>query len=142
MILSKLFMRLFNKKEKRESIGVYHIYMITPLSKYARYKYIGYTYMTKTLHMKYNHSMYELVYSGKVYPDKTYGANNVNVILDNIFYELNMHRPKDYTSPSLSIGDVISISANNGKMIGDYLVDSEGFVKLEDFWKRLEGALC
>ena len=62
---------------------------------------------------------YEVVYEGEVRDD------NVNVILEDLFYIFNVDRPEDFKGHSMSVSDVVYL---DGKY---YYTDSFGFKEVK-----------
>lgn len=76
------------------------------------YSFMGYDFAIKS---GFNLDDYKYVYSGNI-------AEKNGSVLDQIFEQLNMNRPSDFTGHSLSVSDIIVIS--NGD---SYYVDRIGF---------------
>ena len=57
-------------------------------------------------------------------------------ILEELYVDFNIRRPKDFTGHSLSVSDVVVLKENG--QISAHYVDSIGFKELKDFWKEPE----
>ena len=57
-------------------------------------------------------------------------------ILEELYVDFNLRRPKDFTGHSLSVSDVVVLKESG--QISAHYVDSIGFKELKDFWKEPE----
>jgi hypothetical protein len=70
---------------------------------------------------------YYLVYTREIFDN----IKNIDLFLENIFVEFNLHHPEDYIGRSLSISDVVVIKQNG--IISTYICNEFGFRKIENF---------
>ncbi len=70
---------------------------------------------------------YSLVYEREVLDE----IKDIDLFLENIFVEFNLHRPEYYIGRSLSISDVVVIKQNG--IILSYICNEFGFRKIENF---------
>lgn len=80
---------------------------------------------------------YDLVYEGQA-PAECAGMTNTELILNSIYYQLNMNHPADYRAASMSAGDVIAL--RQGDQVICYYTDRIGFRQLDRFLEK-ENAL-
>jgi hypothetical protein len=83
---------------------------------YCRYAFMGLDRIDK-VHLEY----YKKSYEGNLETSKT----NVNSILEDLFRELNLNHPADYTGHSLSVSDMILIDGHY------YFCDSFGWKEVK-----------
>ena len=72
---------------------------------------------------------YDLIYTA---PLTATGSTDAK--LEAIFEQINLHRPADYHSPSLSVSDIVAIKQNG--VVSYHYCDSVGFKELPDFQKE------
>ncbi len=109
--------------------GTYKIYQLPDGEKYHGIRFEGKEQLEKD-GVQLNHEDYELVYEGEI--DDFKG----NATLEAIFTQFNTAHPADFSGHSLSVSDVIVISADGKESA--YYCDSFGFVEMPEFFKEKE----
>lgn len=109
--------------------GTYKIYQLPDGEKYHGIRFEDMEQLEKD-GVQLNHEDYELVYEGEI--DDFKG----NATLEAIFTQFNTAHTADFSGHSLSVSDVIVISAD-GKEFA-YYCDSIGFVEMPEFFKEKE----
>lgn len=92
---------------------------------------------TRALDTLVNRAHYDLVYEGQA-PAECAGMTNTDLILNSIYYQLNMEHPADYRAASMSASDVIAL--RQGNQVTCYYTDRIGFRQLDHFLEK-ENAL-
>jgi len=110
--------------------GTFKIYQLPGGEKYHGIRFEGMEQLKKD-GVQLNKDDYELMYEGEV------GEFRGNATLEALFTQFNNDRPDDFFGHSLSVSDVIVISAD-GKDTA-YFCDSFGFTEMPEFFK-VEGA--
>ena len=88
------------------------------------------SYDTKQLENKVQHRNYNMVYTAEL-PEDCVHNDDVNSVLETLYFDFNVYRPEDFNGHSMSVSDVVALK-RNGK-ITYYFTDSIGFEKLENF---------
>lgn len=109
--------------------GKFKIYQLPGGDKYHGIHFEGMEQLKKN-GVQLGHDDYELVYEGIV------GEFKGNATLEGIFTQFNTNQPTDFTGNSLSVSDVIVISAD-GKDTA-YFCDSFGFTEMPEFFRKKE----
>lgn len=109
--------------------STYKIYQLPNGEKYHGIRFESKEQLEKD-EVQLNHEDYELVYEGEI--DDFKG----NATLEAIFTQFNTAHPADFSGHSLSVSDVIVISADSKESA--YYCDSFGFVEMPEFFKEKE----
>lgn len=109
--------------------GTFKIYQLPGGEKYHGIRFEGMEQLKKD-GVQLNKDDYELMYEGEV------GEFRGNATLEALFTQFNNDRPDDFFGHSLSVSDVIVISAD-GKDTA-YFCDSFGFTEMPEFFKEKE----
>ena len=109
--------------------GTYKIYQLPNGEKYHGIRFESKEQLEKD-EVQLNHEDYGLVYEGEI--DDFKG----NATLEAIFTQFNTAYPADFSGHSLSVSDVIVISADGKESA--YYCDSFGFVEMPEFFKEKE----
>lgn len=107
--------------------GTYKIYQLPNGEKYHGIRFESKEQLEKD-EVQLNHEDYELVYEGEIADFKG------NATLEAIFTQFNTAHPADFSGHSLSVSDVIVISADSKESA--YYCDSFGFVEMPKFFKE------
>lgn len=110
---------------KEEKKGRYEIYQMKKGDSYHKVRYMAYDMVKKELPYLCADD-YDKVYEGEI------ESKTESEMLDELYYQFNMARPKDFTGHSLSVSDVIVL---DGKA---FYVDDIGFKKIDFSNKKLE----
>lgn len=119
--------RTYDNVEKAQ--GTFKIYQLPGGEKYHGIRFEGMEQLKKD-GVQLNKDDYELMYEGEV------GEFRGNATLEALFTQFNNDRPDDFFGHSLSVSDVIVISAD-GKDTA-YFCDSFGFTEMPEFFKEKE----
>lgn len=118
------------KPQMEEQVkSTYKIYQLPNGEKYHGIRFESKEQLEKD-EVQLNHEDYELVYEGEIYNFKG------NATLEAIFTQFNTAHPADFSGHSLSVSDVIVISADGKESA--YYCDSFGFVEMPEFFKEKE----
>ena len=109
--------------------GTYKIYQLPNGEKYHGIRFESKEQLEKD-EVQLNHEDYELVYEGEIADFKG------NATLEAIFTQFNTAHPADFSGHSLSVSDVIVISADGKESA--YYCDGFGFVEMPEFFKEKE----
>lgn len=88
------------------------------------------SYDTKQLENRVQHRNYNMIYTAQL-PDDCAHNDDVNSVLETLYFDFNVYRPEDFHGHSMSVSDVVALK-RDGK-ITCYFTDSIGFEKLENF---------
>ncbi len=109
--------------------GIYKIYQLPDGENYHGIRFESKETLEKE-GVQLNHEDYELVYESEI--DDFKG----NATLEALFTQFNANHPADFTGHSLSVSDVIVISADGKESA--YYCNSIGFVEMPEFFKEKE----
>jgi len=80
-----------------------------------------------------NREYYELVYTSP-FEERVEFLSDCKTLLNRIFRDFNIDKPRDYTGRSVSIGDVVALNCNGD--ISAHYVDSFGFTEIYGFFEK------
>lgn len=92
-------------------------YKILQLSDLTAYGFMNYEFAKKH---GFNLADYHVVYEGKIDGDK----DNIDEVLEDLFYIFNVNHPLDFKGHSLSVSDIVEVNGVS------YYCDSTGWVRL------------
>lgn len=116
-------------EREQQAQGTYKIYQLPDGEKYHGIRFESKEQLEKE-GVQLNHEDYELVYEGEI--DDFKG----NSTLEALFNQFNTAHPADFSGHSLSVSDVIVISADGKESA--YYCDSIGFVEMPEFFNEKE----
>lgn len=116
-------------EREQQAQGTYKIYQLPSGEQYHGIRFESKETLEKE-GVQLNHEDYELVYEGEIEDFKG------NATLEALFTQFNANHPADFTGHSLSVSDVIVISADGKESA--YYCDSIGFVEMPEFFKEKE----
>jgi len=119
--------RTYDDVEKAQ--GTFKIYQLPSGEKYHGVRFEDMEQLKKD-GVQLNHDDYELVYEGEV------GEFRGTATLEALYTQFNTDHPEDFRGHSLSVSDVIVISAD-GKDTA-YFCDSFGFTEMPEFFREKE----
>ena len=100
----------------------YEIYQIKP-------EHVGFRFMHYTWFEKVTIDLYTKVYEGEIDDVPEEGKET---LLELIYREFNLYRPKDFTGHSMSVSDVVVLDGE------PYFCDSIGFTPVPEFFDASE----
>lgn len=125
---AKIFEKRLADFEKKYGIAGYSVYQLKETDDTENLHFMSYEWLEKQ-ECAVARTNYDIIYAAERSPEYT---------LDDIFAELNNHRPKGFHGYSLSVSDIVVLHENGESRA--YYVDSIGFKELPDFLEHEKSA--